>query len=468
MKKWLVVVLFIRVIWGLPGFCEEKTKSGPSVLLQHGDLKVSKNGRFLQHSDGTPFFFMGDTNWELFHRMNREEAEIYLENRRKKGFTVIQAVVLAILDGLNVPNPYGEKPLIDKDPLKPNEAYFKHVDFIVNLAAKKGIYIGILPTWGDKISKTRTGGQAIFTTENPDVPFQFGKFIGNRYKDTPNIIWILGGDRDANGFEDIWRAMAKGLHESDHGTHLITYHPLGYSSSSKWFHHDSWLDFNMIQSSHGSYDVPNYKIISDDYMKQPAKPVLDGELRYENHPVDWKPEKGWFNEFDVRQALYWSVFAGGCGVTYGCNDVWQVMAPGRKPETSSRNTWLETLDLPGSWDVFHLRTLMESRPYFDRIPDQSLVVSGQPKEAGAYIQATRGDEYAMIYTPYGSTFTVQMGKISGGKVKACWFDPRTGDTHPIGEFENKGTQSFDPPSEPERGNDWVLLLDDSSKTYSNF
>ena len=93
-------------------------------------LKVSADKRFLTYADGKPFFYLGDTAWELFHRLNREEADGYLEDRAAKGFTVIQAVALAELDGLTVPNPYGNLPLKNNDPAQPTEAYFEHVDYI--------------------------------------------------------------------------------------------------------------------------------------------------------------------------------------------------------------------------------------------------------------------------------------------------------------------------------------------------
>ena len=87
-------------------------------------LRISDNRRFLVFEDGKPFFYLGDTAWELFHRLNREEAEKYLQNRAALRFTVIQAVVLAELNGLDDPNPYGQKPLLENDPGRPNEAYF--------------------------------------------------------------------------------------------------------------------------------------------------------------------------------------------------------------------------------------------------------------------------------------------------------------------------------------------------------
>jgi hypothetical protein len=112
-------------------------------------LKVTENHRYLEYESGKPFFYLGDTAWELFHKLNREEATKYLANRAQKGFTVIQATVLAAGDGLTVPNAYGELPFIDKDATRPNEAYFRHVDFIVNKAAELGLFIGMLPSWGN-------------------------------------------------------------------------------------------------------------------------------------------------------------------------------------------------------------------------------------------------------------------------------------------------------------------------------
>lgn len=440
----------------------ESPRREPSVDFRRGDLTVDSNRRFLIHTDGTPFFWLADTAWELFHRLNREEAERYLENRRQKGFTVIQAVVLAELDGLNTANPYGHKPLKGNDPKRPNEEYFVHVDDIVDTAQQKGIFIGMLPTWGDKVSQAWGKGPVVFHCEAD--AYVYGHFLGQRYREQPNIIWILGGDRGADKREPIWRAMARGITEGDGGKHLKTYHPSGGQTSAKWFHSDSWLDFNMLQSGHSHFDNDNYRMVAEDYNKTPTKPCLDGEPRYENHPVEWKPKKGWFMDFDVRQAAYWALFAGAFGHTYGCHDIWQMAAPGRIPISSARNAWYEVMDLPGAWDMMHVRHLMESRPFVNRIPDQAVIASGQ-QDKGQHIQATRGNDYLFVYTPYGETFSVTLGKISGTRIRVWWFDPRTGKAKAAGEVANQGVRAFDPPGESRRGNDWVLVLDDASKSY---
>ena len=206
MMKYLFLFVLIFSVLFLDG--QEVKWEGTSVDFSHGKLIVSENQRFLVFEDGTPFFYLGDTAWELFHRLSKEDAEKYLENRREKGFTVIQAVILAELDGLNTPNMEGEKPLINNDPAKINEAYFKHVDWVIKKAEEKGMFIGLLPTWGDKVDKRWGVGPVIFNAENAG---KYGEIVGNRYKDYKNIIWINGGDRP--GGDDnfpVWNALAHG------------------------------------------------------------------------------------------------------------------------------------------------------------------------------------------------------------------------------------------------------------------
>ncbi len=188
-------------------------------------LRVMENGRYLALSDGRPFFYLGDTAWELFHRLDREEADRYLRNRADKGFTVIQAVVLAELGGLDDPNPYGETPLVDRDPTRPNEAYFEHVDYIVDRAEELGLFVGMLPTWGSWWKLVGENRTRLFTLETARA---YGAFLGRRYAPKP-IIWIVGGDQNVHGEEEraLIEAMAQGLREGDGGAHLITYHPRG-------------------------------------------------------------------------------------------------------------------------------------------------------------------------------------------------------------------------------------------------
>ena len=297
------IFLLTCAILGSPGFATGQA------------LRVSENGRFLVKEDGQVFFWLGDTAWELFHRLNREEAESYLKDRARKGFTVIQAVALAEINGLSKPNPYGHLPLRDADPTQPVEAYFEHVDWVVKKAEELGLVVALLPTWGDKwqVASFARDSPIVFTVENAKT---YGRWIGNRYKNQSNIVWILGGDRNPNKESEraIIRAMAAGVREGDAGNHLISFHPMGGNCSSKWFHDDEWLDFNLFQSGHGGPDFPNYEFTQRGYRRKPIKPVVDGEPRYEDLPVAFNPDNGRHVALDVRQAAYWSVLAGRLGI----------------------------------------------------------------------------------------------------------------------------------------------------------
>jgi hypothetical protein len=426
-------------------------------------LRVAPDGRFLLKEDGSPFFYLGDTAWELFHRLGREEADEYLRDRAAKGFTVIQAVVLAELNGLDVPNAYGQLPLEDRDPNRPNEAYFRHVDYVVSRARGLGLYVGMLPTWGDKWNKRWGVGPEIFTPQNAE---RYGAFLGRRYRESP-VIWILGGDRspESETHLAIVRALARGLKKGDGGHHLMTYHPMGGASSSRWFHEDDWLDFNMFQSGHSAKDAPNYEYASADYRLTPAKPTLDGEARYEDHPVDWKPEKGWFDDFDVRQAAYWSLLSGACGHTYGNHNVWQMWRPGRDPVSAARTPWRKALSQPGAAQMGYARRLFESRPFHKLVPDQTLLAGGAGRNAGD-MRAARAEDgsFAFVYTPGGQTLVVSQRKLRAENVRAYWYNPRDGTGTLVGRFDGDSTSEFKPPTSG-RGLDWVLVLDDDARDF---
>lgn len=431
----------------------------PMVLFSQSTLplKVSEDQRHLVHQTGQPFFWLGDTAWELFHRSDKKEADLYLENRAAKGFTVIQAVILAELDGLNTGNAFGETPLKDEDPASPNDAYFEQVDYIVNKANQLGMFIGMLPTWGDKFNKQWGVGPEVFT---PDNAFAFGKFLANRYK-YQAIIWILGGDRNPADEEDIAiiRSMAAGIREEAGESQLITMHPQGGSNSATWFHHDEWLDLNMYQSGHEFKDNPNYKTTNSLYQLSPPKPVLDGEPCYEDHPINWKPELGWFDEFESRRAGYWSMLAGACGHTYGNHNIWQMWLPGREGISQARTPWTQSLDYPGAFQAGYMKRFFESYEWQKLVPAQNLLTKAPEGAKKATIASIASDgSFLMAYTPYGSPFTLDLGKLKGERIHISWFNPRIGEFIQAGTVEKTTLFSFDPPADEKRGNDWVLVI----------
>jgi hypothetical protein len=440
--------------------------ASPSVDLSRGRLKVSDNNRYLVHEDGTPFFYLGDTAWQLFHRLDRDQADMYLENRRHKGFTVIQAVALPLLGGLDSPNAYGDTPLLNGDPTRPNEAFFDHVDYIVSKANDLGLVVGLLPTWGN-YWKYRHGKPTLFT---PETARTYGEFIGSRYRDNA-IIWILGGDENIDNDREraTVTAIAEGLREGDGGSHLITFHPRGPGLSSDYFHSAEWLNLNMYQSSHAAHDHDNGLFAEHDYALQPPKPTLDGEPRYEHLVVGFYFSNynryDRFDAYDVRQAAYWSLLAGACGHTYGNSAVWQMYEPQHESAIFANVPWYEALDHPGAFQMRFVRRLFESRPFEKLIPDQAMILDG-PRTGGAKIRAAVASDgsFAFIYSPRGEKFTIDKNRIRALRTKEIWYDPRYGCSYPIHTPDTKGFQTFTPPTSG-RGNDWLLILEDAEAKF---
>lgn len=443
-----------------------------SVFAQNGLLKVSDNGHYLEFENKKPFFWLGDTAWELFHRLTLEEIEQYLDNRKEKGFNVIQAVILAELDGLRVPNMYGDLPLIDMDPQRPNEKYFKLVDSVIEMASKRGLIMALLPTWGDKVTLNYGGaGPVIFTPQNA---YNYGVFLGKRYKDNENIVWVMGGDRppmhDCNDWRPIYGAIAKGIDDGSGRHFLKSFHPGGSIwESSPLLQNEKWMDFNMIQSGHAQLDQPVWQNILRDWNLKLTKPTIDSEPCYEDHPVNpwptWDPSRGYFRDYEVRKQIYRSVFAGAFGVTYGHHAVWQFYNPTVEKLNYADRYWYEALDRPGAYQAGYLRKLMESRPYLNRIPDQNIIKDGQG-EKGEYITAFRDEEgrYLMVYLPVGRKITVDATSVKSGRVKCWWYNPKNAEAKYIGQLKKKNSMQFTPPSVGV-GNDWVLVIDNTSMKY---
>lgn len=440
-------------------------------LSVHGQkLKVSDNQRFLISEDGHPFFYLADTAWELFHKCNREQALLYLQKRKEQGFNVIQAVALAELDGLNTPNTNGDTPLLSNNPETPNPAYFEHIDYVIQKADSLQMYIALLPTWGDKLNTKSWGvGPEVFNLENA---FVFGEWIGQRYREYDNIIWIIGGDRNPRPqTEDveIWNQMAEGVVKGagGYGETLMSYHPQpkDKGGSSTWFHQEEWLDFNMHQTGHCA-NQGTYKHIVHDYDLTPVKPVLDGEPLYEDHPNCFNAkELGHSVPEDIRRIMYWNVFAGAFGQTYGCHDVWQMYDGKEEGINQPLRPWTVALDLPMANQVKHLKNLMLSRPFLSRVPDQTMILDQQEEEMH-YISATRDESgsYAMIYFPSGKSASINLSVLSHEILKSWWYDPRTGFAVANGTMQKKNSVRVTPPTSG-KGHDWVLILDAADQGF---
>jgi hypothetical protein len=418
-------------------------------------LKVSSNGRYFVDQDGKPFFYLGDTAWLIFQRLDHTEVDDYLKDRAGKGFSVIQAYVLRGLDARHPDGStslLGATPLVDRDPGRPNEAFFRNVDHVVSRANELGLVMGLVVA---KSWHVNEHAERVFDTRNAHT---FGKFLGERYRENA-VLWYVGGDSRPGSDADIWVSMARGLKEGSAGTHLVSYHGCGSTSSSEWFHTDDWLDFNSIQSGHG-WAAKTYQFVAEDYGLSPAKPTVDMEPPYENHPTRTGPR---IDSHQVRKGAYWAMLAGAAGHGYGALDLFHLYKENDGPfPRDGFLPWRQAITYEGSRQVGFMRRLFELRPWHKLVPDQTVIASGQA-EGEDHIQAARAEDgsFLIAYLPHGNPVGIAMNTISGGSVQARWYDPREGTWRDMGQYPNTGVRDFAAPSRGEQ-NDWVLVLEDAA------
>lgn len=367
----------------------------------------------------------------LFYRLGWVETERYLADRAAKGFTVIQAVALAELPG---PDADGNFPLEDNDPLRPAAPFWDRLGLVVDHANSLGLFVALLPTWGDRWNRGPGHHEEIFTPANARA---YGRWLGARFAQK-GVIWVLGGDRpiETELHRLIIRGMAEGLGEGDGGRHLRTFHPRGGCSSADFVHEEAWLDFNMIQSGHcvNSLDTPWF--VTRDLARTPVKPTLDGEPCYEDHPImnpDWTPVAGGsvrYNDWHVRRAAWRAVFAGACGQAYGAHSVWMMWDERRPVINHVRLTWKEALDLPGAFQMRHLKDFILALPSQDREPCPCAVLrqAAPPLQRAAAMRGESADcPWLAVYFPEPAETALAFPSGEGPcPVRARWFDPATG------------------------------------------
>ncbi len=459
--KTFLMILVLTLICGAAAAADSKNLP---------PLRVSDNHRFLATADGRPFFWLADTAWQLIHDLDEADMRRYFADRSKKGFTVIQTVALVELRA-DKPNAFGHFPIEPKRPDRPIVAegpdndYWDDVERVVQRAADYGLYVGLLPTWGKYVTSDWQNGlvDGFFNVANAE---SYGRFLGERLKHCPNVVWIIGGDKAAptDAARAIWRSLARGIALGVAGTEdyskvLMTYHTSGPGSTAWFWNDEPWLDFHALQSGHGRWAM-NWMLVEHAYTMKPVRPVIDLETSYPEFRHGRPPTTA--TDDDARRAAYWAVFAGAAGHTYGHHSIWQMHSPKYPGVAHPQRYWYEALDAPSAAQMGYLRRLIESRPFLTQRPDLSLLAFEQTRPWEMCL-ALRGDGFALIYTPTGRTLDIALGKTSGAAITASWYNPRTGETTAIGRFDNRGRRAFDPPGDEAAGNDWVLVLENSEK-----
>jgi len=441
----------------------------------NGRLVISSNNRYLQFENGRPFFWLGDTGWLVPQHLDRAEVEYYFNKCRRAGYNMVQIQVMDAVPSYNI---YGQQSLrygwdFTKADPEGVYSYWDHLDYIIRKAEQNGIYIGMVAIWGSQVQAGNI---------NAEQAKAYGKFLAERYKNSPNIIWIMGGDIQGDIHPEVWNALATSIKSIDN-KHLMTYHPRGRYTSAKWWSKASWMDFHTFQSGHRKYgqrmgnkDYPipdsteedNWMYVDSTWAYKPIKPVLDAEPSYEDIPKGLHDanEARW-QDYDVRRYAYWSVFAGSCGHTYGHNAIMQMLKPGYPTGYGSDGTvkaWYQGLEDPGYNQMQYLIDLMLSFPYFDRIPDQSIIAGKNGVKYDRLI-ATRGKDYLMVYNYNSDEMKIDLRKISGKKKLLWWFNPSDGAISFIGIADNKIITVSPQIEKTDKINDRVLIAIDADKNY---
>ena len=435
----------------------------------NGRLKVSDNHRYLVYANGTPFFWLGNTSWLLPERLTRDEVEYYLTKEHEAGYNVEQIQVLNAIPTFNIYGMQANDESFDmqKFSRKDQYGYWEHLDYIVDFAASQGIYIAMDCIWGSQISKM-----------TPEKATKYGKFLGERYKNKPNIIWMIGGDILGDKGTASWDALARAIRKAD-PNHVMTFHPRGRTTSARWFADREWMDFHMFQSGHrrygqrngdGDYTIKdnteedNWRYVDLTWNGNPQKPVIDGEPSYEDIPQglhDFSAPR-WM-DYDVRRYAYWAVFAGCFGHTYGHNSIMQFIKPGLLASFGAEKPWWDAMKDPGYNQMKYLKWLILAFPFEERIADQS-VIAGQNGERYDRNIATRGNDYLLVYNYSGKPMQLDLSKISGAKKNVWVMNPSDGTLKYLGEFDSKVTE-FANDGAYLRGSDRVFIAVDAQKNY---
>jgi hypothetical protein len=390
-------------------------------------INVSGNGRYFVDQDGRPLFWLGDTEWELFHLFTAQDAQTLLQKRRSQGFSVVQVMITGIYfaqwEAAKGLKPWTAAPAwLDNNPLTPNEEYFKRVDEIVSIAARCNMVLVI----GVYHAADQEKGRITLQNARP-----WARWLARRYRRATNIVWDMY-PHAAPESEAVIRATVQGLKEGDEGAHPITVHPDPGPTSSSFLHAEPWLSFNTIQT--WSSDLANYDMVAADYKKAPAKPVVDGEARYEK-------EDG-TTPLQCRRAGYWACLAGGF-YSFGHGDNW--MSP---------PTWHSWWDTPGASQMKVLGDVFRSIEWWRLVPDRAIVTSGSKGDVAA---RSDGGDWILAYLTGDGPVTLDLRRITASRSAAAWWiDPLTGERRRIGTFATSENHVFTPPRGCE---DAILLLE---------
>jgi len=438
-----VLGLFLALLFFSPA---ERASAAPAY-----PLKVVAGSHYLVDQNNTPFFVQGDSPWYLTESLNAAAVDYYLSNRWVQGYNsiILDLAAQSRDDSQSFEgNIYGQLPFTKTiagsytDLTSWNVNYFTNVDAVIQRAGYYGINVFAYPLYDGY------GGASWYTEmsgNSSNAVWSYGNFIGNRYKNFTNIVWLGGGDySEPNAPSNcLWNIVAAGIRSAD-TNHLFSAQA-GRPTPAIYY-----AAFVTLNSTYGS-QFPYIESLAN-YQRTPVLASFAREPYYEHRNITGTP----YTALDCRHFAYWAVFSGDMGHFYGDEYQW--------PFTSG---WQTEMWDAGATTITNVIRLMNTRPWWNCVPDAShaTVTSGYGTSGTIdYVVCTReaSGKTALIYIPQDSlTPTVDMTRISGSSANGWWYNPRTGQATSIGTYATTGTRTFTPPD----STDWVLVLDDSSQGW---
>lgn len=440
---------------------------GPDVDPQWGKVKqrlrVADNKRTLAWEDGTPFFWLGDTVWEMAWKSTPEQLTAYLDDRQSKGYSIIQVVTMShqVFQSFGVENRLGQQYFLNNDLDQLNPRYFDYIDDIVREAGKRDMIVVLVPLWAYMMELHYVPEYHAYNL-SIEQSMNVADYIGARYAGD-DVMWIVGGDNAYTTPEmrQFWTDWAIRLKNASGGWHLMTIHPKGYASSFDFFPPETpWMDLQMYQSSHLAGGDYTWQAARRGFALNPVKPVINGEPTYEDiyHNL-WEPGDTVsvatfrIRPEHVRQAAWESLLSGATGgVTYGGNGVWQWHIPGIPGSHNARFFVEKAWTFPGSTHVGIMKKVAEEVEWFSWVPRQDLVLASIAPDI---ISLSMNDMGMMAYLPMGTTkITLDLYSL-GKNARYQWINPTTGDRTQVAMIKQDTlglARDFTPPDDQ----DWVL------------
>ena len=415
-------------------------------------VAVLPSKRHLVDASGKPILIEGDAAWSLIAQLTREQVDLYLDDRRARGFNTVLVALIEHQFSTNAPaNAYGQRPfLVTGDYSTPNEEYFAHADWVLRRASEKGLLVALTPSYTGYGGGSE-GWYQEMVANGPSKLRQYGKFLGSRYRDFTNILWVEGGDYNPPD-RTLVRAIAEGIEELDPGA-LHTAHCAPETSALEYWHGKSWLKVNSVYT-YG----PVFSAALKEFARPETMPFILIESVYENEHNATTQR--------LRTQAYHALLAGAAGQIFGNNPLWHFDGPGLYPAPVS---WQQALGGKGTQSMSHLHDLFAALPWWLLQPDinNTFVIGGLGSGQDRAVAARAADRsFAIVYMPSNRRITLDMNGLAGPLITARWYDPANGGVSDANgsPFPATGSLGFGPQAAKNSDGfeDWVLVLESRS------